>query len=908
MFVGKFCLMSNDKMHLFLGTDSSILIISISEDFLIHDKITWPAIQHQSDSDFANGFCGSVIYSVIRLSPDLYEICGKFDVNLRCIILIKRGLVWLFSLEESTSLEYANKGMVFDYSDGYLTLAYLSKRYFPRLELKKIHLISNRMISDKENLSHNLSHLFNDNSNINNEKNYWSLYTNSIRWNKLLQTSRLKNSHFTEGYEFKFYKILSLPGKRYIIFREPAIETQLKENPWTSEHKVGTFTRNSVLKEYLRRNLKSIFVLFLTFQLCCISPTNRDFNYLVALSTSYMPEIKDDLLIYGLFSARDPHLNDELPTKLTNNLVSTGPLALCIYKLSTVDKVIESSDLIMRLPTFSPSYFKEQMNVTHMNYTKPKDDSHLLAHNTHRFANGFKRISRDKYPYLTNLTKCPSSSIPNKRLALEASLLINSVYPERLDIFGMIESRSQITEFIIDPRHVAKLYQDKTQPGQIRHISYTIFYVGTNNGGVFKMLLFNEVDDSLSQFIQFPPNSLTQNSTSPNQIPSDFTKPKSILSMATSGNIHLIKQLINLEKYDKITNLLLLHKSYLSGTTQIRSSNEVFNYSTMDIFSLLIFTHDTIIQVELTQCDKMKKCSECLALRDPDCYWNKILQKCDTNSKGLSNILTGFHQDCQESDDIKSEIRENSENSKQAQVLNLSTVPLDISTQTNGFTGFLFPFQNIWKVLFSGLIGVIIGLSISAALLLVRKKCQKLSQSQNSRLSVTNSKTTTTERSFRQIRNFTNNQHSFAINQSKPLHGISSTSHPKFVTNLNIPVMDNRELVFSQLNNTMDRCGIQSTIKPVNTNIDIELLALPEQIITSNLPLWDNQINILHLDNDNIKNSFQHHSTNNDSEKNKAEISNILIHSDDTAGNVYNDAQNFDLISCKLPNCSHLLA
>ncbi|KAH8878254.1 semaphorin 1A [Schistosoma japonicum] len=76
--------------------------------------------------------------------------------------------------------------------------------------------------------------------------------------------------------------------------------------------------------------------------------------------------------------------------------------------------------------------------------------------------------------------KIDVSSIPNKRLALEASLLINSVYSETLDIFGLIETNSQITAFIIDPRHVDKIYQDKIQPNQIKHIRYTIFYIGTS--------------------------------------------------------------------------------------------------------------------------------------------------------------------------------------------------------------------------------------------------------------------------------------------------------------------------------------------------------------------------------------------------------------------------------------------
>ncbi|XP_018651482.1 hypothetical protein Smp_132520 [Schistosoma mansoni] len=499
MFVGKFCLISNEKILIFLGTNSSIIIVSISDEFFTRDTIAWPAVQHQSNVNFKKGHCDSVIYSVIQLKPDLYEICGKFDINVRCSILMKKGLVWSSLLEEHVFLGYPNSRIIYEYSDGYLTLAYLSNRYIPRLELKQLNLISNRIVNVNETLQDDTLHHLTDDSNIY-DNDYWSLHGNSIRWNKLLETSKLKNSHFTEGYEFMFYKILSLPGKRYVVFQEPAIETQLRENPWTSERKI-VYTRIARIctedKGFLMPNDGSkLFTSFFKTRLVCqvrtktknldessssISSTNRDFNYLVALSTSYIPQIKNDLLIYGLFSARDPQLNNDISLKLTNNLVTSGPLALCIYKLSTVDKIIESSDLMLRLPTFTPFYYNEQMmNRINENYSKFNDESHLFLHCRHRYTNGFKRISRNKYPYLKNLTKCPGLTATNKRLSLEASLLIDSVYPERFNIFGMIETRSQITGFIIDPRHVAKIYQDKTQPGQIKHIRYTIFYIGTN--------------------------------------------------------------------------------------------------------------------------------------------------------------------------------------------------------------------------------------------------------------------------------------------------------------------------------------------------------------------------------------------------------------------------------------------
>ncbi|VDO84296.1 unnamed protein product [Schistosoma margrebowiei] len=123
------------------------------------------------------------------------------------------------------------------------------------------------------------------------------------------------------------------------------------------------------------------------------------------------------------------------------------------------------------------------------------------------------------------------------------------------------------------------------------------------------MLLFNEIDDHFFELFPFQLNSYKNHNNFTQSISiNDYNRSQSMFSMITSGHIYIIKQLFLSKNHHKITNLLLLHKSYFNKTIQIRSSNEVFNYSTMDIFSLLIFTHDTIIQIELTQCDKVQTC------------------------------------------------------------------------------------------------------------------------------------------------------------------------------------------------------------------------------------------------------------------------------------------------------------
>ncbi|VDP98279.1 unnamed protein product [Trichobilharzia regenti] len=229
-----------------------------------------------------------------------------------------------------------------------------------------------------------------ENSNYNAyTNNYHLLLSNSMYWDKLLETNNLKNSHFTEGYEFTFKKILSLPGRRYIVFREPAIETQLRENPWTSDRKI-VYTRIARIctedKGFqMPDDGRKLFTSFFKTRLVCqvrskmqtkyrISSTNRDFNYLVSLSTSYSPEMSNDLILYGLFSS--------------------------------LDKTIESSDLIMRLPSFFPYHLRDTSSSSSFeNHSNVNIESYISGRVAPRLTGGFKRINRDKYPQLKNITK-----------------------------------------------------------------------------------------------------------------------------------------------------------------------------------------------------------------------------------------------------------------------------------------------------------------------------------------------------------------------------------------------------------------------------------------------------------------------------------------------------------------------
>nr|CAH8848496.1 unnamed protein product [Trichobilharzia regenti] len=859
--IGRFCLISSAENYLFLGTNTSIIIISITNEHFIHDKVTWPTIQTESVFDLRYNHCNSVIQSVVRLAPGTFEVCGRSLMSIRCNILAKKDLIWSTFSGNTAPFDLKYKDLFYDYSDGYLTLASSSDGYSPRLEVKKLKLLEDQMNLPKEIIMHT-SYDVMENSNYNAyTNNYHLLLSNSMYWDKLLETNNLKNSHFTEGYEFTFKKILSLPGRRYIVFREPAIETQLRENPWTSDRKI-VYTRIARIctedKGFqMPDDGRKLFTSFFKTRLVCqvrskmqtkyrISSTNRDFNYLVSLSTSYSPEMSNDLILYGLFSSRDPQLDDELPANLANNLVFSGPLALCIYKLSTVDKTIESSDLIMRLPSFFPYHLRDTSSSSSFeNHSNVNIESYISGRVAPRLTGGFKRINRDKYPQLKNITKCPGSYASNKRLALEASLLVDSVYPERLDIVGLIETRSRISAFTIDPRHVSKVYKDKTQPNQIRHIRYTIFYIGTNNGDVFKMLLFNEVEDNFSQHSTSATNRFLGNHSLDGFTDSMyFNTPYSSSSIVSTGNIRFLRHLTTLTTNEKITDLLFIYNSFLNRTTEIISSDKQFTYSAMDKFFLLVFNQADIIQVEVTQCDRFKTCKECVALKDPDCYWNEILQKCDTSTDGLSNIITGFHVSCEDLDVDKSKIHFDVKRVSSPITSNTSELLSNTPVKRQ------CPFENerithyVLKLLFSGFIGVIIGFIIGVVLLLIIQKFIKLNKSKCRNVIILNSKNQT-ERSLNDICSSVSDQNMNLLQHSK--QG-TVCSHSKYPACLTPSTMNNEQLLMPQMNNTHDPCDYLSHEMKFIANNEKQSFPLSEQALASSLPLWDDKIYMMSID------------------------------------------------------------
>ncbi|CAH8848941.1 unnamed protein product [Trichobilharzia szidati] len=861
----------------------------------------------ESSSDLRYNHCNSVIQSVVRLAPGTFEVCGRSLLSIRCNILAKKDLIWSTFAENTAPFDLKNRDLFYEYSDGYLTLASSSNGYSPRLEVKKLKLLEDQMNLPKEIIMHTYD-LMENNNNKNNynayTNNYHLLLSNSMHWDKLLETNNLKNSHFTEGSEFTFKKILSLPGRRYIVFREPAIETQLRENPWTSDRKI-VYTRIARIctedKGFqMPDDGRKLFTSFFKTRLVCqvrskmqtkyrISSTNRDFNYLVSLSTSYSPEISNDLILYGLFSSRDPQLDEELPPNLANNLVFSGPLALCIYKLSTVDKTIESSDLIMRLPSFIPYHLRDTSS-SNENYSNVNFESYISGRVASRYTGGFKRINRDKYPQLKNLTKCPGSSASNKRLALEASLLVDSVYPERLDIVGLIETRSRISAFTIDPRHVSKVYKDKTQPNQIKHIRYTIFYVGTYNGDVFKMLLFNEVEDDFSQHSTSISNHFLRNYSLNGFNSMDFNTPYSSSSIVSTGNIRVLRQLTTLTTNEKITDLLFIYNSFLNRTTEIISSDKQFTYSPMDKFFLLVFNQADIIQIEVTQCDRFKTCKECVALKDPDCYWNEILHKCDTSTDGLSSIITGFHASCGDLDVDKSKIHVDVKRVSSHITPNTSELLSNTPVKRQ------CPFENerithyVLKLLFSGFIGVIIGFIIGVILLLIIQKLVKLNKSKCRNVIILNSKNQT-ERSVNDICNSVSDQNIDLLQHSK--QG-TVCSHSKYSTCLTTSTINNEQLLMPQMNNTHDPCDYLSSMKFIPNN-EKESFPLSEQTLTPSLPLWDNKIYMMSIDGKTNTNPVTKIMNNQymSSDGNTSQVINTFSSNNDNCGDNFDEIQQY---------------
>ncbi|KAK3799080.1 hypothetical protein RRG08_051361 [Elysia crispata] len=61
---------------------------------------------------------------------------------------------------------------------------------------------------------------------------------------------------------------------------------------------------------------------------------------------------------------------------------------------------------------------------------------------------------------------------------------------------------------------------------------------------------------------------------------------------------------------------------------------------------LVVVSHDSVVAIPLSRCERAETCKSCVALQDPYCAWSSTLQTCINAGSGLQNITSGKHRQC----------------------------------------------------------------------------------------------------------------------------------------------------------------------------------------------------------------------------------------------------------------------
>ncbi|KAF5404107.1 hypothetical protein PHET_02591, partial [Paragonimus heterotremus] len=224
-----------------------------------------------------------------------------------------------------------------------------------------------------------------------------------------------------------------------------------------------------------------------------------EYNYLITMTQVRVANSAEkDSVIYALFSEVDPSLAPIQQVKLG----FTRPLALCVYHLSDVDRVVHQSDLIRLIPDRGrttnemlarPSKFsssKTNISFIPSKAATPRSGASLATNLK------FQQVRRSLDSSLTTITDCPSPPRASRRLALEAPLLADPVYPRSGHAVGLIHLSSRVTVMQQDPRYIEisvgdrQLYGDEWTSTTKSSVVFSVFYLGTDVGEVYKLLVF----------------------------------------------------------------------------------------------------------------------------------------------------------------------------------------------------------------------------------------------------------------------------------------------------------------------------------------------------------------------------------------------------------------------------------
>ncbi|THD27755.1 hypothetical protein D915_001352 [Fasciola hepatica] len=580
--------------------------------------------------------CSAAIKWVARLLENAYEVCGSIGDEIQCHVYKVQDNVWTWISTRKTVFIANFHSLVHNFVDGYSLLAYSplnGDKSIVQLRSTQSPILSSRSTNQSE---------------LPLQKINW--------WNTVLETSNHNQMQLAFSHKVRFHHVISAPGRRYLIFQEPGLESYSQQALWTQQTDDVIYTRVARVctgDPGLRspRDGRLLFTSFFKARLICrirandpkhllrfnhansgynYQATEIHFNYPITFTQSFITGLYSEPVIYGLFSLVDPELVDQMPTELLRGMRTFEPLALCLYRLADIDKVVHSSDLVQLIPP----------QTRPINFAQPTDNMSYNVSGTAIYTSSIpidrrvSRIRRIHSDHLETITDCPGPSLNNRRLALEAPLLANPVLPHTGRAMGLIHPREPITALVVDPRSFENSPAMQSKAGHPDSHTFQVMYIATRSGEVFKLLLL------VPDLRHTKPNAFGSHSTH---------APNADRSVLVSGNIHMIQKLFQLPQPRPILSIHFVQRNSSGDFINVPSPlGGQLDFGTY--LDLYFISDSNTIRLPVENCSQAVTCVQCVALRDPDCLWNLSSGTCTTGAQGIQNVWTGRNPECEKLD------------------------------------------------------------------------------------------------------------------------------------------------------------------------------------------------------------------------------------------------------------------
>ncbi|CAL8076686.1 unnamed protein product [Calicophoron daubneyi] len=544
--------------------------------------------------------------------PNVLEVCAGDSSTRRCLLYNTTKEPYTKLTEMQNVYHLRTESVLVHFAGGQLLMIYLSKSGNAPLLQIRAALPTLRIGTDEK------------------ANEYRKQYV--TWWKRMLETNNHNGMQFADSPATGFHGAFASPGRRYLVFTEPAMEAGGGDYSKAFTEAKPIYTRIARVctdDPGLRMpgDGRLVFTSFFKTRLICQvlngrakADPNKDyhslydqirgsvkFDHVVTMAQAWTTSSSAPAsMLYGLFSTSDPALAMGTSDHLLRSLHSLTPLALCVYRLDEVDKVIHSSDLLRLVPLPRSSVKRPNLyDLNHSNFTNSQPHISGPVHL-------FQRVQRKNVKGLENVTKCPGPSPSNRRLALEAPLLTDYAYPLGGEATGLIQSHAGVSAMVVDPRYVQhpiNKYTNRSQEaGKIGSLKFTILYLGTEFGS----------PDTCGLNKQF---------------------------MRTAGRLFVIGQLQTVNQSHPIKAILFIQTSRSNVTEAIPFDSKV-SLDMKGLFELAVVSSQELMRVPVQRCLMATTCSECVGLRDPDCYWNEKTRRCGTDSNGVNDIVWGTHSQC----------------------------------------------------------------------------------------------------------------------------------------------------------------------------------------------------------------------------------------------------------------------